>query len=195
MDGECAVCFETGPTRRTPCCGARATETSVQLCTACMTDMVHRGTCPVCNVRIDTRQAARTWTAAAAAQYRATRFTPDPLPAQTPSKRRKQNASRAKRTPRQKNTPRGSNRATTAEGEQLHLSERNTTGYTGVVKEHGTAKYRAEIGGSCIGTYPTAMKAAAAYARVKRRREHEVVPTARPGPRDITLDRQPRVYA
>ena len=53
------------------------------------------------------------------------------------------------------------------------------------MREHGTARYRAEIGGSCIGTYPTAMKAAAAYARVKRRREHEVVPTARPGPRDI----------
>jgi hypothetical protein len=160
-----------------------------------MASMVERGTCPMCRVRIGTRQAARAWTAAAAAQYRATRFTPDPLPAQSPSKRRKQNASRAKRKLKQRNTPRYRNRATTAEGEQLHLSERNATGYTGVVKEHGTAKYRAELGGSCIGTYPTALKAAAAYARVKRRREHEVVPIARPGPRDITLDRQPRVYA
>ena len=195
MNGECAVCFDVGPTRRTPCCGASATETSVQLCTACMASMVERGTCPMCRVRIGTRQAARAWTAAAAAQYRATRFTPDPLPAQSPSKRRKQNASRAKRTLKQRNTPRGRKRTTTAEGEQLHLSERNTTGYTGVVREHGTARYRAEIGGSCIGTYPTAMKAAAAYARVKRRREHEVVSIARPGPRDITMDRQPRVYA
>jgi len=49
------------------------------------------------------------------------------------------------------------------DGLQLHLSRNSPTGYTGVTKEG--SRFRARRGGQQIGTYETAVEAAAAYAR------------------------------
>jgi len=57
--------------------------------------------------------------------------------------------------------------ATESEGLQLHLSDKNSTGYKGVVKDQG--RFRAErwVGGrrTLIGTFDTAVEAAVARAR------------------------------
>ena len=53
------------------------------------------------------------------------------------------------------------------DGLQLHLSRNSPTGYTGVTKEG--SGFRARRGRQQIGVYETAVEAAVAYARERRR--------------------------
>ena len=165
---ECAMCFEEdGALVPAPCCGKGTTTTT--FCRPCMQTLQQtKGMCPICAKRIDTRQGKRQWAANSRPQMQ--RYEPAPLPPRRPATRKERNnVKRSGRSAAQAQRKQTEQRPTQADGEQLHISRRNATGYVGVWKDKGKTRYRAEFRNHTLGSFPTALAAAIAYARVARR--------------------------
>ena len=190
MAEECAVCFEEDrELTPAPCCGKSTT--SARFCKPCMDSLQrNKGKCPLCHTRIDTRRRQRQWSAAPTPQQQ--KYEPPSLPPERPATRKARN--NAKRGGSARERQQSHRMTTSADGERLHLSKRSATGYRGVWKDPNNPRYRAEFRQHNLGSFPTAVAATVAYARVARREAYETVPLQGLGPRDITKDESPRVY-